>query len=176
MSGLPRSTYDPRRIFVFNLPRLNLGGKGREIGTYIAGGIVSRLSRVRLTPRKTPMELIEFRLVLRRNNIKKFAASYFLLIDASTISAHAKPPADAPHDTVPVHISFIDWLPAIFSTRKPSFLVMQQDSLVGEIAENMETAVLALVHSWLSDHFNPRQVTPDFIRFRLFWFRGRIGF
>ncbi|KAH8088031.1 hypothetical protein HD553DRAFT_307144 [Filobasidium floriforme] len=83
-SGLPRSSYDPRRIFLFNLPKLNLGGKGREIGTYLAGGL--------------------------------FAASFFLLIDASTISSHAKPPPDAPYDTVPVHISFTDWIPAIFST------------------------------------------------------------
>lgn len=40
-NGVPRSSYDPRRIFLFNLPKLNLGGKGRDIGTYLAGGLVS---------------------------------------------------------------------------------------------------------------------------------------
>lgn len=39
-SGL-RAPYDPRRVFRFNLPQFSLGGKGRDIGTYIAGGLVS---------------------------------------------------------------------------------------------------------------------------------------
>ncbi|GHJ84377.1 hypothetical protein NliqN6_0779 [Naganishia liquefaciens] len=82
--SLPPSSYDPRRIFRFQLPKFNVGSKGREIGTYIAGGL--------------------------------FAASFFLLIDAATLSSHAKPPPDAPHDTIPVHMSFVDWIPAIFST------------------------------------------------------------
>ncbi|WVN88954.1 uncharacterized protein L203_104169 [Cryptococcus depauperatus CBS 7841] len=45
-----------------------------------------------------------------------FALSYFILFDACTLSKHAKPPADAPYDVVPVHISFVDWVPAIIST------------------------------------------------------------
>ncbi|GFZ46417.1 hypothetical protein JCM24511_04664 [Saitozyma sp. JCM 24511] len=45
-----------------------------------------------------------------------FALSYFLLFDAATLSAHAKPPSDAPHDVVPVHMTFVDWIPAICST------------------------------------------------------------
>lgn len=39
--SLPPSSYDPRRIFRFQLPKFNVGSKGREIGTYIAGGLVS---------------------------------------------------------------------------------------------------------------------------------------
>ena len=55
---------------------------------------------------------------MNRSNqfILQFAASFFLLIDAATLSSHAKPPPDAPHDTIPVHMSFVDWIPAIFST------------------------------------------------------------
>ncbi|EIW70263.1 hypothetical protein M231_02769 [Tremella mesenterica] len=45
-----------------------------------------------------------------------FALSFFLLLDASTLSSHAKPPPDAPYDVVPVHMSFVDWIPAICST------------------------------------------------------------
>ncbi|KAJ9112378.1 hypothetical protein QFC19_000799 [Naganishia cerealis] len=82
--SLPPASYDPRRIFMFKLPKFNVGSKGREIGTYVAGGL--------------------------------FAASYFLLIDAATLSSHAKPPPDAPYDTIPVRMSFVDWVPAIFTT------------------------------------------------------------
>ncbi|WWD01744.1 hypothetical protein V866_008690 [Kwoniella sp. B9012] len=45
-----------------------------------------------------------------------FALSYFFLFDAATISSHATPPPDAPYDVVPVHMSFVDWIPAICST------------------------------------------------------------
>jgi len=45
-----------------------------------------------------------------------FAISYFILIDAQTLSSHAKPPADAPYDTIPVRMTFVDWIPAIIST------------------------------------------------------------
>jgi hypothetical protein len=105
MSGVPRSNYDPRRLFLFNFPKLNLGGKGREIGTYIAGGLVRSH-----TNRQYDQEELK--------PIDQFAASFFLLIDAATVSAHAKPPPDAPYDTVPIHMSFVDWIPAIFSTRR----------------------------------------------------------
>jgi hypothetical protein len=53
-SGLPRSSYDPRRIFLFNLPKLNLGGKGREIGTYLAGGLVRPIRRHSTSRRSDP--------------------------------------------------------------------------------------------------------------------------
>ena len=53
----------------------------------------------------------------RRKADIQFALSYFLLFDAATLSSHAKPPSDAPHDVVPVHMSFVDWVPAICSTR-----------------------------------------------------------
>ena len=48
----------------------------------------------------------------------QFAFSFFLLFDAATLSRHATPPPDAPYDTVPVHVSFVDWVPAICSTRQ----------------------------------------------------------
>jgi hypothetical protein len=56
----------------------------------------------------------------RRGANIQFALSYFLLFDAATLSSHAKPPSDAPHDVVPVHMSFVDWVPAICSTRTSS--------------------------------------------------------
>jgi hypothetical protein len=57
----------------------------------------------------------------------QFALSFFLLFDAATISSHAKPPPDAPYDVVPVHMSFVDWIPAICSTRE-SFVYSQLES------------------------------------------------
>jgi len=53
----------------------------------------------------------------------QFALSYFLLFDAATLSSHAKPPPDSPHDVVPVHMSFVDWVPAICSTRTFTFKI-----------------------------------------------------
>jgi hypothetical protein len=57
----------------------------------------------------------------------QFALSYFLLFDAATLSSHAKPPADSPHDVVPVHMSFVDWVPAICSTRTSSPVPLSLD-------------------------------------------------
>ncbi|KAG8855809.1 hypothetical protein FRB91_001644 [Serendipita sp. 411] len=45
-----------------------------------------------------------------------FALAHAMFFDACALSAHAKPPKDAPHDTVPVHVTFVDWLPGIFTT------------------------------------------------------------
>ena len=38
-----QATYDPRRVFRFSLPRLEIGPKTRSIGTYLSGGLVSHL-------------------------------------------------------------------------------------------------------------------------------------
>lgn len=38
-----------------------------------------------------------------------------MFFDAAVLSAHAQPPPDAPYDTVPVHVAFVDWLPGILS-------------------------------------------------------------
>ncbi|RSH82726.1 uncharacterized protein EHS24_007720 [Apiotrichum porosum] len=45
-----------------------------------------------------------------------FTLSFFLMIDAATVSKYSRPPPDAPYDTVPVHVAFVDWIPAICST------------------------------------------------------------
>lgn len=45
----------------------------------------------------------------------KFALGNWLFLDAAILSAHATPPPDAPYDTVPVHVAFVDWLPGLFS-------------------------------------------------------------
>ena len=123
-NGVPRSSYDPRRIFLFNLPKLNLGGKGRDIGTYIAGGLVSLPFAISFL---SPLHLSNSLWINLTSSDEQFAASFFLLIDASTISSHAQPPPDAPYDTVPVRISFTDWIPAIFSTCMSFFLLFFPD-------------------------------------------------
>lgn len=35
-----QAAYDPRRVFRFNLPRIDVGPKAREVGTYISGALV----------------------------------------------------------------------------------------------------------------------------------------
>ncbi|KZS96435.1 UPF0220-domain-containing protein [Sistotremastrum niveocremeum HHB9708] len=44
-----------------------------------------------------------------------FAIANWVFLDAAIYSAHAQPPPDAPYDTVPVHVTFLDWLPGIIS-------------------------------------------------------------
>ncbi|KAF8609152.1 UPF0220-domain-containing protein [Ceratobasidium sp. AG-I] len=44
-----------------------------------------------------------------------FALAQWMFLDACILSAHARPPADAPYDTVPVHVTFLDWIPGICS-------------------------------------------------------------
>ncbi|KZT54639.1 UPF0220-domain-containing protein [Calocera cornea HHB12733] len=45
-----------------------------------------------------------------------FAMAQWLFLDAAILSAHARPPPDAPYDEVPVHVTFVDWIPGICST------------------------------------------------------------
>jgi hypothetical protein len=40
-ADLLKASYDPRRVFRFNLPKFDIGPKTRAIGTYAAGGLVS---------------------------------------------------------------------------------------------------------------------------------------
>ncbi|BEJ16179.1 hypothetical protein CspHIS471_0507840 [Cutaneotrichosporon sp. HIS471] len=77
--SIPRATYDPRRVFRFSLPKIDIGPKAREVGTYISGAL--------------------------------FTASFFLMIDAGTLSKYGKIPSERE-----VHIAFVDWIPAICST------------------------------------------------------------
>jgi hypothetical protein len=43
MDSLPHgpTSYDPRRVFLFDFPKLKLGPKKKEIGVYAAGALVS---------------------------------------------------------------------------------------------------------------------------------------
>jgi len=43
-----------------------------------------------------------------------FAVANWFFLDAAILSAHTKPPKDAPYDVV-IHVSFVDWLPGICS-------------------------------------------------------------
>ncbi|KAG8920565.1 hypothetical protein FRC03_006540 [Tulasnella sp. 419] len=62
-----------------------------------------------------------------------FALGNWLFFDAAILSSHAKPPPDAPHDTVPVHVTFVDWLPGIFSLFGLLIVnLIDKEKLVGE--------------------------------------------
>ncbi|KAF8521334.1 UPF0220-domain-containing protein [Gautieria morchelliformis] len=45
-----------------------------------------------------------------------FALAHWIFWDAAVLSAHAQPPRSAPHETIPVHVTFLDWIPGICST------------------------------------------------------------
>ncbi len=49
------------------------------------------------------------------NSIQQFALAQWLFLDAAVLSAHFHAPPDAPYDTAPVHVSFVDWIPGILS-------------------------------------------------------------
>lgn len=47
--------------------------------------------------------------------VLQFAFAHWLFLDAAILSSHYHPPADAPYDSAPVHVSFVDWIPGILS-------------------------------------------------------------
>lgn len=57
-------------------------------------------------------------LQLRRYGLTlvQFAMGWWFFLDAVSLSANARPPADAPYDVVPVHVRFPDWIPGLCST------------------------------------------------------------
>jgi len=62
-----------------------------------------------------------------------FALAYWIFFDACILSAHARPPADAPYDTVPVHVTIADWTPGIFSTLGMLVVsLINKEQLLGE--------------------------------------------
>jgi len=84
--SIPRSNYDPRRVFVNPFPELSLGKHRRTVGVYLAGGLFA------------------------------LANWTFLDAAVLSAHAHSPfgdpnaPPADPP-----VHVTFTDWIPGICS-------------------------------------------------------------
>jgi hypothetical protein len=73
----------------------------------------------------------------------QFALAHWLFWDAAILSAHAHPPADAPHDTVPVHVAFLDWIPGICSTLGLLVVnIIDKERLVGEGAFGQDPSVV----------------------------------
>jgi len=103
--SVPRSNYDPRRVCLNPFPHLDV-----SLGKY----------------RRTAGVYIAGGL---------FALAHWLFLDAAVLSAHFRPPPDAPYDTAPVHVSFVDWVPGILSIL--GFIVVNlidKDRIKGEEA------------------------------------------
>ncbi len=96
--SLPPHDFDPRRVFRISCPTLPFAKHRRTVGIYLAG-----------VPGQSHL-LVPISLILAQ-----FAAAFWIFVDAAVLSAHARPAQDAPHDTVPVHVSFLDWIPGILS-------------------------------------------------------------
>jgi hypothetical protein len=66
-----------------------------------------------------------------------------LFWDAAILSSHAKPPADAPHDTIPVHVTFVDWIPGICSTLGLLIVnLINKEHLIAQGAFHQEDAIV----------------------------------
>ncbi|THH08014.1 hypothetical protein EW145_g2995 [Phellinidium pouzarii] len=103
--SLPRSNYDPRRVCLNPFPNLDF-----HLGKY----------------RRTIGVYIAGGL---------FALAHWLFLDAAVLSSHYHPPPDAPYDSAPVHVTFVDWVPGILSAL--GFLVVNlidKDRIKGEEA------------------------------------------
>merc|ERR1712093_595652 len=89
-SGVPLRRSDPRRVFLVSCP--------------------SWLKLPALGPRKREY-LVYFSGFL-------FAFGWWAFLDATVLSAHAKPISDpdTPYDPVPVHVTFADWAPGLCAT------------------------------------------------------------
>ncbi|EIM89291.1 UPF0220-domain-containing protein [Stereum hirsutum FP-91666 SS1] len=83
--SLPRSNYDPRRVCLNPFPNLN-----------ISFGKHRRTIGVYLAG-------------------GLFALANWTFLDAAILSAHAHSPRNEPERPVPVHVSFVDWIPGICS-------------------------------------------------------------
>jgi hypothetical protein len=61
----------------------------------------------------------------------QFALGHWAFLDAAILSKHAQPPD--PYDVVPVHITFVDWIPGICSTLGMLVVnLINRDQLLGE--------------------------------------------
>ena len=47
--------------------------------------------------------------------LPQFALANWAFLDAAVLSAHAHSPRDEPARPVPVHVTFVDWVPGLFS-------------------------------------------------------------
>ncbi|KAG5335878.1 hypothetical protein C0989_012638 [Termitomyces sp. Mn162] len=88
---LPRSHYDPRRVFVNPFPEFSLGRHRRTVGVYLAGALSGLMAS------------------------SKFALANWTFLDAAVLSAHAHAPWGQPDTPPPVHVTFVDWIPGICS-------------------------------------------------------------
>jgi len=103
--SLPRSNYDPRRVCLNPFPALDL-----HFGKY----------------RRTIGVYLAGGL---------FALAHWLFLDAAILSAHYHPPEDAPYDTAPVHVTFVDWVPGILSVLGFAIVnLIDKDRIKGEEA------------------------------------------
>ncbi|EJC97479.1 UPF0220-domain-containing protein [Fomitiporia mediterranea MF3/22] len=101
--SLPRSNYDPRRVCINPFPNIDL-----HLGKH----------------RRTIGVYVAGGL---------FGLAHWLFLDAAILSSHYHPPPDAPYDSAPVHVSFVDWIPGILSVL--GFLIVNmidKDRIKGE--------------------------------------------
>ncbi|KAJ7182916.1 hypothetical protein C8R43DRAFT_1145469 [Mycena crocata] len=83
--SLPPSSYDPRRVCLNPFPNVDLGKHRRTVGVYFADSAHS-------LPLPTGFSWTH-----------------------ASFSAHAKAPWGQPDTPVPVHVTFVDWIPGICS-------------------------------------------------------------
>lgn len=110
--------------------------------------------------------------------------------DAAILSSHAQPPPDAPHDIIPVHVTFLDWITGICSTLGLLVVnLINKEHLLNEGGYSQESSIVwrarlflflgfALMAGGLAGSVVRRKVyTPIFVlpnlymqRHRVFWY------
>lgn len=135
-SSLPMRSSDPRRVLLVRCPSIRLGEKQRPALVYLAGALVSTIQRFtglrEVSPTRPRLSLTlgpalfpfsptcsPFPLLLRSYFIiRQFALGWWAFLDATIMSAHAKPISDpdSPYDPIPVRVTFADWAPGLCAT------------------------------------------------------------
>ena len=120
--SVPLRASDPRRVFRIPMPSISLGPRKRELLVYLSGALVGR------SPFLWPFRAHSVCRSLQRaggpssvsprSGIATRKADSNGESDATLLSRYAIDPLDpsSPHDGIPVHVAFPDWIPGILST------------------------------------------------------------
>jgi len=93
--------------------------------------------------------------------------------DAAVVSSHAKPPADAPNDAIPVHVTFLDWTTGICSTLGLLVVnLINKEHLLSEGGYSQDQAIVwrARLFLFIGFAFMAGGLAGSVVRIAVIWF------